>query len=135
MSLMRSWKTPTPDDVSRAIALLAQPRHREYFFAKLDNPLWLPLLRKRGWFRDPPAPVRDPKANTIRFPAWPESRYLARIARHSVAEQDVLQTTLALPDTENLLVREDVAEVALALPPSLATQLVPRLATWAPSSF
>jgi hypothetical protein len=29
---MKSWKTPTADEINRAIALLAQPAPRRFFF-------------------------------------------------------------------------------------------------------
>ncbi len=63
----------------------------------------------------------------IGFPPWPESGYLARVARLPVAHQDVLDVSLAVQQTENVRVYEDLADVALALPPALAVRLVPKV--------
>jgi len=101
-----------------------------YFFDKLKNPAWMPLLRKEGFFRQPPPPERDEEAGTIGFLPWPESRYLARMAGFESAQDSILEIALEIPETENVRVYEDMADVALALPPHLAVKLVGKARTW-----
>lgn len=98
-----------------------------YFFDKLQDPVWLPLLRKDGFFAQPAAPERDEEKGTIGFPPWPESRYLARMAAVESAQEEVLEIALEIPATENVLVYEDLAAVSLALPPPLAARLAEKL--------
>jgi hypothetical protein len=100
-----------------------------YFFDKLQNPAWLPVLRKEGFFSQPPPPERDEEAGTIGFPPWPESRYLARMAAVEGAQDLILEITLEIPETENVRVYEDLADVALALPPRLAAELAGKART------
>jgi hypothetical protein len=97
-----------------------------YFFDKLQNQAWLPLLRKDGFFSQPPAPERDDEKGTM-FPPWPESRYLARMAAVASAQGLVLEIALEIPATENVLVYEDLANLSLALPPPLAARLAEKL--------
>src|SRR5213593_2211477 len=117
---MRSWKTPTPDQVSRAVAQLGHAEHYRYFFDRLENPRWLELLAEKGFFKKPPAPRKDDSKGTVGFPPWPESRYLARMAKLGEAQEVVLSIALEIPDTENVRVHEDLAEVALALRADMA---------------
>ena len=79
---MRSWKKPTPEQVDQAVALLVYAEHYRYFFDRLENPEWLEPLWDKGFFKHPPQPVWDEGEGTIRFPPWPEARYLARMAKH-----------------------------------------------------
>lgn len=101
-----------------------------YFFDKLQNPAWLCLLRKEGFFTQPPPPEHDDEGATIGFPPWPESRYLARMAAVKGAQDLVLEIALEITETENARVYEDLADVALALPPRLAAKLTGKARTW-----
>ncbi|MEW6542563.1 MAG: hypothetical protein AB1411_03015 [Nitrospirota bacterium] len=124
---MRSWKTPTPEQVDRAIALLAHPELRRYFFDRLENPHWLEPLKQKGFFGHPPAVVRDEGKGTVRFPPWPESRYLARMAVHNPAK--VLEIALSI-ETDNIRVNEDLLDAALAMPAEMAATLASKAPAW-----
>jgi hypothetical protein len=132
---MRSWKTPIPEQVSQAVAQLGRVEHRRYFFDKLENPLWLEPLAEKGFFKNPPPAQRDDSDGTISFPTWPESRYLARMAKLSEAHQSVVKIALNIPDTENIQVHSDLADVALALPVELAARFVPKARKWLESPY
>lgn len=131
---MKSWKTPTPEQVDKAIALLAQPEQHRYFFDRLENPLWLELLRGKGFFKSPPAVVRDEEKKTLGFPPWPESRYLARMAVHEVAKAKVLEIALSI-ETDNIRVHEDLVDAALAMPAETAVGLAPKVLSWLKSPY
>jgi hypothetical protein len=129
---MRSWKTPTPEQVDKAIALLAHPEQRRYFFDRLENPHWLEPLKQKGFFRNPPAVVRDEEKGTVRFPPWPESRYLARMAMHDPVK--VLEVALSI-ETDNVRVHEDLLDAALGMPAEMAAKLVPNILSWMQSPY
>src|SRR5215213_5122653 len=105
---MRATGRPMPM-IDSVMDLLQEPPLRAYFFTKLRDPSWLRPLRDRRAFDNPP-PVHEESNGQIRFPLWPESRYLARVA--SDEPETVLEIILALPDTENIRVHEDLAEAA-----------------------
>lgn len=98
-----------------------------YFFDKLENPAWLPLLRKEEFFAHPPEPERNDEDGTIALPPWPASRYLARMAAVESAQATVLEIALQIPQTENVRVYEDLADAAQALPPQFAARLADKL--------
>ena len=129
---MKSWTTPTPEQVEKAIALLAHPEQRRYFFDRLENPLWLEPLQKKGFFKNPPAVVRDEEKNTVGFPPWSESRYLARMAVHDPTK--ALGIALSI-ETDNIRVHEDLVDAALAMPAEMADKLTPKVLHWLESRY
>ena len=120
---MKSWKKPTPEQVDRAIALLVRVEQYRYFFDHLENPEWIPFLRSKGFFKSPPNIQRDEKKGTIKFPPWPESRYLARMA--SKAPEQVLEVLLQIPETDNISIHEDFIDAFLRMPPNLTKLIEP----------
>ena len=91
-----------------------------YFFDRLTSPSWLDLLQTNGLFSHPPAPEVDNEKGTIGYSAWPQSRYLARMAPQ--APEKVLDIMLAVPPTDNIRVYEDFASAAAAMPAGLAAK-------------
>ncbi len=119
---MESWKTPTPEQVTKAVALLGRPGQRRYFFDRLENPLWINPLKKKKFFDFPPSVMKDEAGKPSSFPQWPESRYLSRMA--TKAPDAVLEVILQIPETDNVSVHEDFIDAALAMPAYLAEKLV-----------
>jgi hypothetical protein len=113
----------TIDDIA---GLLQEDSLRSYFFGHWNDPGWLVPLRERGFFDEPPQPVTV--EGKVRFPAWPEGQFLARVA--AVAPESVLDIALRVPETGNVRVHEDLANAALAMPPELSARLVPKAESW-----
>ena len=111
----------SPDLVHKALEL-AKKRvvDYEFFFDHLKTPAWIEPLWQEDMFCYPPKAVRE--GNYIRFPPWPESRYLARMANQASAL--VLKVLLKVPETDNVRVHEDMTDAALAMPPELAAKWV-----------
>lgn len=125
---------PTNDDLKRlANEVPSNAITRGYFFDRLDKPEWLEPLWGKGFFRHPPGPVRDEEQRTIRFPPWPEARYLARMAKHK--PDLVAQIIQDVPDTENALVQSDLIDGVLVMPPDVSAQLAKKLTKWAESPY
>lgn len=129
---MKSWKTPTPEEVSKTVALLSRAGHYQHFFDRLENPRWIEPLWKRRFFKTPPAPEHE-DSGYITFPRWPESRYLARMAQR--APDIVAEVLLEIVGTDNIEVREDIARAVLALPASLAEGFVNAAKEWITGRF
>jgi hypothetical protein len=130
---MKSWKTPTPEQVDKAVAQLGHGEYNRYFFDRLENPEWLRPLKAKGFFGSPPQPIRDESQGTIAFPQWPESRYLARMAKY--APGTVLEIVRAVPESENVRVHSDLADAAIAMPATFAAQLVANAKEWIKSPY
>jgi len=111
--------------------LLTKVRQRAdtyaYFFEKIDNARWIPLLREKGFFTDPIG-VEHLEGGYVRFPIWPESRALARVAAQE--EDTVMDILLDCPDTDNPRVHDDFLEAALQVSPEKAALLIPRIVEW-----
>lgn len=106
-----------------------------YFFDKLQNPAWLPLLREESFFAHPPAPESDEENGTIAFPPWPQSRFLARMAKIGGVQDTVIAIAIEIPETDNIAVQQDLVDVAIAAPARLAVKLLPRLKSWTASPY
>jgi hypothetical protein len=102
----------------------------EYFLSKPEAERWFEPLARSGFFEHPPAPLRADEEEGTRFPVWPGSRYLARMAAKPERQARVAEIALGIPDTGNINVQEDLIDVVLALPPYLARRLVSRIAAW-----
>lgn len=117
---MTSYVTPTESELDIALPLLSSPQHEAYFFSRLQNPLWIRPLSDRKVF-DHPLPREEIEGGYVRFPAWPPSQYLARMA--SLAPKEVVEIFSRL-ETNNSSIVKDLLEAAAALPLAEAAALV-----------
>jgi hypothetical protein len=120
---MPSWKTPTAAQIEAALQRMRSPDFEAYFFARLENPMWIAPLAQRGIFSNPPRPIADDDGRTI-YPIWPATRYLVRMA-----SQAPNQVAAALDhiDVSNPHVAGDVVEASLAMPVEIASNMVPSI--------
>jgi hypothetical protein len=128
---MKTWKTPTPEQVDKVHLKLARPGAHRYFFAGLQNPNWVEPLRERGYFSSPPEVRRDEANGITLMPDWPEANYLARVAGEVPGL--VTDIVLNLPIITNERVQQSLVGVALQLPPAFAARLVDRVVAWVPA--
>jgi hypothetical protein len=128
--LTKSWKTPTPDAVAAAVALLGRAGQYRYFFDRLQNPLWLQPLKAKAIFAAPPKAIHDEKEGTVQFQTWAASRYLVRMSELPEAHEDVLNVAISIPETDNVLVHLDLLRIAGNLPPVQAARLAERAPQW-----
>ncbi|MEX2587803.1 MAG: thioredoxin domain-containing protein [Actinomycetota bacterium] len=124
---------PTDKQVEKVGDLISNALQRRHFFDNLQNPAWVVPLHEAGMFQRPPEPVFDFVEGTISSPPWPESQYLARMA--SLNPEEVARVALSVPETDNVLVHEDLAGVALALPAELAADFVSKARKWLQSKY
>src|SRR5580704_6481829 len=119
--LMQSFTKPTNEQVEAALPLVSSPQHEAYFFSHLENPLWIEPLAEHKVFKYPPKaePVAE---GGLRYPPWPPSRYLARMAESAPVEVTKVFASL---ETDNLSIIGDALDAALVLPANLAAKLVP----------
>jgi hypothetical protein len=125
---MKSWTPPTAEELDRVAALSARSENRAYFFERLDNPEWVAPLSERGFFENPPPPIAAPEPGYVRFPPWPEGRYLARMA--SSAPEDVAGVLITMGSSENPTVTRLLLEAVASLPESKAAGLAGQVRVW-----
>ena len=118
---------PSPTTVAKALDLIGKGTvNHDYFFSKLDSPEWIEPLADAGFFRDPPD--RRKHGDFVSYPAWPESKYLARMA--PVAPTRVARVIGRIPDTNNVSVHEDLARAAIHLSARSMAQWAAKEASW-----
>ena len=102
---------PRPETVEKALEQIGKSAaNYRYFFEKLTSPSWLAPLAEKGRFSAPPGMIEVEGGGM--FPPWPESQYLARMAKVPEAQAQVLQIVLAIPATDNIGVHSDRMDVA-----------------------
>ena len=116
-----SWTKPTDKDVEGVLAAVGAPQQEAYFFERLNNPLWIEPLVKHKAFAYPP-PTQSTPDGGMRFPIWPRSRYLARMAKEA---PEPVANVLASLQTDNPSVLGDVISAATAMPSAMAERLAP----------
>ncbi|MEP0884653.1 hypothetical protein NDI49_24190 [Trichocoleus sp. ST-U3] len=125
-------KEANPQQIDKAVTLLIHPQQRYYFFNRLENPKWIAPLKKKGFFKNPPQAIPDSSESTVSFPAWAESIYLARMAKHDPkAVLEIAKST----ETDNPKIHTDFVEAALQMSPEEAVKMVTKVKTWIESPY
>ena len=121
----------TKTDEEKMFSLIERSGANYVFFfkhaTKTPDTVWLRLLKEKGYFADLPnaESIGDERGN---FPFWWPIRYLARMAPK--APDDVIQTVLRLPKTDNPWVYNEILEMALRLPGSHSVKLEPKISEY-----
>jgi len=119
-------KLPTEEHVRRLTELLSHPTHVRYFFSRLNAPGWLECLKEQGFFSRTPHIIRE--GDHIKFPPWPLSEYLKKVAEQKPRE--VMDIIKSVEEKENFRVWDDFIQCALKMPSSVAKEIVPRAKEW-----
>lgn len=83
-----------------------------FFFTNVADPVWIPFLKEKGFFKNPPN-TENLLDGYVRFPFWPELRYLERVCTQ--AQEDVLELVLQIPTVDNPNVYANILDIALKL--------------------
>lgn len=97
----------------------------EHFFKHLPHAGWLLPLKDEGFFRDPPEPGPDGKSRY-----WPQSGYLARMAKIASAQDHVAAILVEIADTRNVAVIRGIIDASVEMPAAKAVALVPYVERW-----
>ncbi len=123
--ILKSRKKPKYEIiVDRALELVKNRFDHQYFFTRLKNPHWIQPLADRRCFQSPPMIVYFDDGS-VKFPNWPELRYLKNVAR--AAPNQVIKIVLALPSVDNPRIYNEILEIALQLRGNHSAKLVPKI--------
>lgn len=114
-------RTTVTETLERLRPILVDPDVERVFWARLDDPEWLPVLREEGRFSKPPA-AEATSGRGVRFPSWPASKYLVRVAGSS---PEGVASILRTIETDNAAVIADIVDAALLMPSPIGASLVP----------
>ena len=110
--------------VEKVLSSVKKETDRQYFFSRLNNPLWVGPLRERGYFSNPPGMKQLPDGY-VQYPYWPELAFLVTVA--GVATDEIIDIVLTLPKTDNPRIYEDILAIALKLEGQESVRLLPKL--------
>jgi hypothetical protein len=123
---------PNRETVKKVQNALKTNADYTFFFENLKSSAWIQPLAEEGFFSDPPKGEETPNGG-MRFPAWPESQYLARVADQ--APELVVKVAAKIPATDNPNVHRDLVTLALKAPAPLALRLVRSVLRWTESPY
>lgn len=121
---MKFWTPPTNEMIEKVLSSVKKETDRQYFFSRLNNPLWVLPLRERGYFNNPPG-MKELPDGYVQFPNWPELTYLVTVAEE--ATDQVIDIVLTLPKTDNPRIYGDILAIALKLEGQKSAKLLPKL--------
>ena len=110
--------------IEKVLASVKKETDRQYFFSRLNNPLWVGPLRERDYFNSPPGLQQLPDGY-VQYPHWPELSYLVAVTEG--APDEVVEIILSLSKTDNPRVYDDVLAIALKLEGQQSARLLPKL--------
>ena len=83
-----------------------------YFFTNAVDPVWIPFLKEKGFFKNPPN-AEYLSDGFVQLPFWPELEYLKKICMD--APDETVQLALDLAGVDNPRVYQDILDIALSL--------------------
>lgn len=120
--------SPTKADLASLKSQVPQSVVAMTRFYSMAGPGWFPLLRKAGFFRNPPG-LRPDEDGMVAYVPWPAGPYLVNVAAEPGYAAEVVAVFEAL-DTDNPQVGEAAADVAVVVSPEFAARLAPKLAAF-----
>ncbi len=99
-----------------------------YFFDKVTDPNWLPMLNKNGFFLNPPGTISH-ESGGVSYPFWPQGVYLKKMAKVQQCQDLVTKICLNI-EADNIRVRADIIDISLELPLSSTIQLIEKFIVW-----
>ncbi len=103
---------PTHQVIEAALESIKAAPDRQYFFSRLNSPVWVDPMRERGYFSQPPR-VKELPEGYVQYPPWPELSYLVSIADQK--PDKVIEIVQSLPETDNPLVYGQILAIALKI--------------------
>jgi len=122
---------PSSDQVKLVLTLIREDKYARYFFAGLENPIWIPLLFNDSYFYNPPDPI-EVNPGSFQLPSWPAGEYLARFASQY---EEIVASVVQSTRTENWRVQEILVDAMLKISPAKTAELIFAVDNWLSGRF
>jgi hypothetical protein len=131
LDTFKNSSEPTTKEIDLVLSMINDERFARYFFDQLDNPIWAPILEKRGYFLNVPEPIEVEKGS-FRIPLWPAANYLVRVAKRI---PDTILSIIGKIETENSRVQELLLDALAELPSEDSILVLEKIGGWLTSPF
>ena len=120
-------------DTERMLSLIERRgANFAFFFQRVNDASWIPILRDRGYFDHPPN-AEPIGAGRVNFPFWGPIHYLTKMSDH--APDEVIKRVLRLPKVDNPRVYDGILDIALQLPGEQSAKLQPKILEYASMEY
>lgn len=106
--------------------LITQPVELDYFLEIIESSDWLLILENKKYFNNPPEPELE--SEYVRFPHWPMSQYLVKVAEKNPKE--VVNIIKCICKTSNCRIHSDYLKTAIIVPAEYSVQLSEMVGEW-----
>ena len=114
---------PAEADVDQLFALMEKRgANYTFFFKNAQNPLWIPILKERGYFSV--TSDREQTSEGRTSPLWWPLHYLSRVTN---AGAEVVDVILNLPEVSDQQIKYKILDIARNLPGSQSKSLAPKV--------
>lgn len=97
---------------------------KSHFFSKADAD-WLEILTSHDYFKKAPSVIRE--KDLVKFPPWPESRYLARIASKKPTEAMAIILDMVMPKDANPYILADLVDAMINMPIDISMKIIEKI--------
>jgi len=118
---------PDQSDLSELQRLFLRSAVSDYFFRNLANRKWLPSLKEAEYFKKP-IDIVTHEDGAISCPSWAQSSLLLKCVESQ--PELVSEILLSVDDTSNARVHQELTEISLKLPASLAGKFAKQAKNW-----
>ena len=112
-------------DIERIFTLMERRgANCTFFFDQATDPSWIPSLRERGYFPNPPN-LEQIDGSQVNAPYWWPIHYLSKVTTD--APDEVVEIILGLPRVDNPRVKLKILGIAWQLPGVQSAKLKPKV--------
>lgn len=131
IDILKKKKEPQKHDVKKLLDLLVSENLKKYFFHDLENPKWIPILHKAGYFIKAPN-LKEVEQGQFQLPTWYAGQFLTMFAHHY--PEIVLEISQTL-NTDNARAYSEVLKSLTKIPPDKAKSAASYVAQWLDCPF
>jgi len=126
-------QSTTGEQIHSLLEYLNCDEYSKYFFAELENPVWVVPLYENGLFSNVPPPLEDPNSpGFFSMPTWYAGEYLKKMADKY---PDIVKDVVLSIDTVNSRAMRTLLEALLKIPANVTAETVVVFRRWSETPF
>lgn len=137
IDLILEKKEPTPKQTKAILGLLKEEPYANYFFKKIENPIWFKILLRKGFFVYSPGLIQGKDKESYRIPFWAPLYYLEKISKYSEFSDELINImqNITKSGVDNYYTYYVFTKMSINFKPEKSTGVVPLVRRWLISRF
>lgn len=137
IDLILEQKEPTPKQTKAILGLLKEEPYANYFFKKIENPIWFKILLRKGFFVYSPGLIQGKDKESYRIPFWAPLYYLEKISKYSEFSHELINImqNITKSGVDNYYTYYVFTKMSINFKPEKSAGVVPLVRRWLISRF